>query len=372
MSNITRYLQPHITKDLEKKMVFVSGPRQVGKTTMALTLPEAEKGYMNWDIDEDRENILQRKFPIASLWVFDEIHKYRSWRRLLKGFFDDKEMEQRMLVTGSARLDYYRYGGDSLQGRYFFWRLHTLSCAELQISNQSDFVDLCTLGGFPEQFTGDSQKDSRRWSREYRNRLIQDDLLNIENIRDIGNLELLMLRLPECVGSPLSVNALREDLQVNHRTVDNWLRILERMYAIFRLAPFGADHIRAVKKEQKHYHYDWTLVKNPGERFENCVACHLLKWVHFLQDSEGRDIELRYFRDVDGREVDFVIVENSVPLLCVECKLSQTDVHPALKYFKERFPDCKAIQLLAESEKEFKTQKGIFIQPAYKFLAELV
>ena len=94
-----------------------------------------------------------------------------------------------------------------------------------------------------------------------------------------------MVRLPELVGSPLSVNALREDPQVSHATVANWLAILERLYALFRVSPFGAPRIRAVKKEQKHY---------PGgaPRFENLVGDHLQKWVHFVQDTEGRGASL--------------------------------------------------------------------------------
>jgi predicted AAA+ superfamily ATPase len=173
------------------------------------------------------------------------------------------------------------------------------------------------------------------------------------------------------VGSPLSINALREDLQVNFATVARWLAVLERMYAVFRVAPFGAARIRAVKKEQKHYHFDWTLVKKAGPRLENCLACHLLKWVHFLQDSEGRDVELRYFRDVDRREVDFVVVEDNLPILCVECKWGETTVAPALCYFKRKFPQCRALQITADDTDGYRSPEGIDVMPAYAFLREL-
>jgi len=157
-------------------------------------------------------------------------------------------------------------------------------------------------------------------------RLVREEVAGLERIQDLGNLELLALRLPELVGSPLSINALREDLQLSHKTVDSWLKVLERLYAIFRLPPFGAPRIRAVKKEQKHYHFDWSLVPSEPARFENLIASHLLKWVHFEQDARGRDIELRYFRDTDGREVDFVVAERRHPQLFVECKWGDTDV----------------------------------------------
>ena len=204
--------------------------------------------------------------------MFDEIHKYRLWRRFLKGLYDRRRPRQRILVTGSARLDFYRHGGDSLQGRYHLLRLHPLSAGELGLRRPAELRDLLTLGGFPEPFFGGDQTEARRWSREYRNLLVREELTSLERVTDLGRLELLMVRLPALVGSPLSVNALREDLQVAHATVANWLAILERLYALFRVSPFGAPRIRAVKKEQKHYHLDWSVVPEEPARFENLVG----------------------------------------------------------------------------------------------------
>ena len=306
----------------------MAGPRQVGKTTLALDLPDARDGYMNWDVDEDRERILRRELPPANLWTFDEIHKYRGWRNLLKGLYDGRRDGQRILVTGSGRLELFGFGGDSLQGRYHLLRLHPFSVAESGVTTEADLDQLLRLGGFPEPFLAGSEVEGRRWSRQYRTRLLEEDVAALTNIRDLGRLEETMLRLPDLVGSPLSVNALREDLQVAHRTVASWLDTLERLYAIFRLPPFGAPRIRAVKQERKHYHFDWSLVTDPGARFENMVACHLLKWVHYQQDTQGRDLELRYFRDVDRREVDLVVVEGREPILLVECKLPRPRHRP--------------------------------------------
>ena len=275
-------------------MVFVAGPRQVGKTTLARMLPGARRGYLNWDVAEDRERILRRELPPARLWVFDEIHKYRNWRNYLKGLYDAHGARPggaRILVTGSARLEAYRFGGDSLQGRYHLLRLHPLSAAELGLTTPDDLRGLLTLGGFPEPYFGSSQVEARRWSRDHRTLLIREEVTSLERIQDLGRLELLMLRLPELVGSPLSINAVREDLQVSHKTAAAWLQVFERLYAIFRLPPFGAPTIRAVKKEQKHYHLDWSVVPSEAPRFENLVACHLLKWVHHQQDTQGRDVE---------------------------------------------------------------------------------
>jgi predicted AAA+ superfamily ATPase len=372
VASLTRYLVPQVRRDLAKKMVFVAGPRQVGKTTLAKSLPGGQAGYLNWDVAEHRERILRRELPATKLWVFDELHKYRSWRNYLKGLFDSRSAGRQILVTGSARLDFYRFGGDSLQGRYHLLRLHPLSVAELGLTKRTELQDLLNLGGFPEPYFGGSAIEARRWSRDHRTLLIREEVASLERVQDLGNLELLMLRLPELVGSPLSINALREDLQVTHKTVAHWLQILERLYAIFRLSPFGAPRIRAVKKEQKHYHWDWSVIQESSLRFENLVAGHLLKWVHHEQDAKGRDLELRYFRDTDRREVDFVVVERRTPQLFVECKWGDAEVDRGLRYLKARFPKCEAWQISATGTKDYVTPDDIRVAPAMQLLPGLV
>jgi hypothetical protein len=369
---LDRYLISQIREDLTRKMVFVGGPRQVGKTTLAKKLLIDDQGYLNWDIQEHRERILRHEFYPSKLWVFDEIHKYRLWRNYLKGVYDNKSSEQQILVTGSAKLDYYRYSGDSLQGRYYYLRMHPLSLAELKSHSQEDLMALLNLSGFPEPFFSSSEIEARRWSREHRNRLIREDLVQLENVRNFGSLELLSLRLPELVGSPLSINSLREDLQLSHKTVALWLQIFERLYSIFRLSPFGAPKIRAVKKEQKHYHFDWTLVPDMALRFENLVASALLKWVHYRQDAFGEDIDLQYFRDVDGREVDFILVSKKVPISLIECKWSDGEISQSLKYLKKHFPECAAWQISAIGKKDYINDHGIRVCPAVIFLADLI
>jgi hypothetical protein len=238
--------------------------------------------------------------------------------------------------------------------------------------SDADLRQLLLLGGFPEPLLGGSQVDARRWSREYRTRLVREEIADLERVHDLTALEELAMRLPELVGSPLSINALREDLQVSHKTASGWIAILERMYAVFRLAPFGAPRIRAVKKEQKHYHFDWSLVPEEPPRFENLIASHLLKWVHFEQDAKGRDLDLRYFRDTDGREVDFVVVERRTPILLVESKWGDDTVDRGLRYLKAKFPSAEAWQVSATGRKDYVSPEGVRVAPAARLLAGLV
>jgi predicted AAA+ superfamily ATPase len=375
---IARYIENAVSADLDRKMVFVGGPRQSGKTTMAKHLCEERGGdtvkrYLSWDAAADREDIIRESFPAEpGPLVLDEIHKFSRWRQIVKGLFDKRGHELQILVTGSARLDHYRRGGDSLQGRYHFYRLFPLSCAELAAPTNSTIEDLLTYGGFPEPFLLQSERESRRWSREYRSRVIQGDLTDLENVQDVGIIESMALRLPDLVGSPLSLNGLREDLQVSHQSVSRWIGMLENLYMIFRVYPFGAPKIRAVKKEAKHYHLDWTVVSDRGFRFENLVACHLAKWVYYLQDSEGRNVDLRYFRDVDKREVDFVITEGKKPTHFIECKSSGKVASPSLRYLKARFPSVSAIQVSLDNDVDLMTKEGVRICSAHLFLKDLV
>lgn len=373
MGMLPRALSTQVAADLETKMVLLSGPRQSGKTTVAKTLlgrqrTGAASRYLNWDDDEARTRVLNREFPHEGLVVFDELHKFSRWRNFLKGLFDTHGTALRILVTGSARLDLYRRGGDSLQGRYHHLRLYPLSLKEAGASLR----DLMTLGPFPEPLLAGSAAAARRWSRQYRSRLIREDVASLERVHEIGAMEQLSVRLPGLVGSPLSLNGLREDLQVAHKTVERWVDILERLMFVFRLAPFGPPRIKAVKKSRKHYLFDWTPIADQGARFENLIAFHLLKECHYLEDVDGFDTELRFFRDVEGREVDFVQLKAGTAVRFVECKVADTVISPALLFLRRKFPTVESVQVLATRGVDRVGREGVRLVSADRFLAELV
>ena len=333
-----RYLIKAIEKDLQKKMVFVGGPRQVGKTTLTQhLLGKNQDGYLNWDNVEHREKILKRELPPSKIWIFDEIHKYARWRNLIKGIYDTTRSERKIIVTGSARLDYYRKGGDSLVNRYRHFRLHPLSLCELSSHpTASDLDRLLKFSGFPEPFFEARENEHRIWRRDRVQRVIREDLRDLEYVREISLIEHLVQLIPEKVGAPLSIKSIREDLGVDHKSVERWLQILENIYICFRISPFGSKRIRAVKKEQKVYLWDWTMVEEEGFRLENLIASQLLKYCHFIEDTEGHSMELRFLRDTDKREVDFVVLKNQKPLFAVEAKTGEKNISPAISYFELR------------------------------------
>jgi len=370
-----RYIKKPVISDLKSKMVFIGGPRQVGKTTLALSfLPEPNTkspGYFNWDDVSDKSKLLKGELPPkAKIIILDEIHKFARWRNLVKGFFDKKREEMSFLITGSARLDYYSKGGDSLQGRYHYYRLHPFSLRELSAVPTKDDLDLLLkFGGFPEPLFKSEEKFWRRWQKERLQRVIYDDIRDLETVKEISLLELLASELPHRVGSPLSVKNLKELLQVAHETVERWLKIFERMYHCFRIPPFGSLKVRAVKKEQKMYLWDWSLIEEAGPRFENFIASQLLKYCQFIEDTEGYRMELRFLRDTDKREIDFVVIKDGKPEFAVECKTGEKDISPSIHYFKERVKIPKFYQV-HRGQKDYE-KNGIRVLPVLTFCKEL-
>jgi predicted AAA+ superfamily ATPase len=368
-----RYLRPVISKFLEKKMVFLGGPRQVGKTTLCLSFLDnpgpQNPAYLNWDDLASRSQLRKGELPADPLLVLDEVHKYKLWRGLIKGFYDKNRGQQNYLVTGSARLDHYRRGGDSLMGRYRYLRLHPLSVGEVGIKNAADLNTLLELGGFPEPFFSQSKSERNIWSRERQYRVINDDVADLENLKELTRMELLTETLESRVGSLLSLKSFEEDLSVSQKTVAHWMDILDCVYFSFRISPWGTPKIRAIKKAQKVYLWDWSDVENKEARFENLVACQLLKYCHFLEDTQGEKMELRYLRDTTGREVDFVVMKNRKPQFGVECKTGERQVSPAITYFQSRTSVPKFYQVHLGAA-DYLSQ-GVRVLPFLKFCQDL-
>ncbi|OHD67593.1 MAG: AAA family ATPase [Spirochaetes bacterium RBG_13_68_11] len=358
-------------------MVFVGGPRQVGKTTFALGFlrggSESHPGYLSWDDVMTRGALLRGELPPNQrLLVLDEIHKYAGWRNLLKGFYDTRKTLTSFLVTGSARLDYYRRGGDSLQGRYHHYRLHPFSLGEMgSAPTAEDLAQLLRFGGFPEPLLKGDERAWRRWQRERVALVIGEDLRNLEHVREVSLLELLAEELPNRVGAPLSVRGLALQLHASHEAVERWISIFERLYLCFRIPPFGAPRIRAVRKEQKLYLWDWSMIPGDGERFENLVASQLLKYCHFLEDTEGYRMELRFLRDTDRREVDFVVLRDRRPVFAVECKTGERRASDAAAYFRARTTIPRFYQVHLGRKDYEDAEIGVRVLPFRTFCAEL-
>ncbi|MBI4235333.1 ATP-binding protein, partial [Candidatus Peregrinibacteria bacterium] len=271
------------------------------------------------------------------------------------GIFDKYGQKYSILVTGSSRLDLYKKGGDSLLGRYHYYRLHPFSLAEINQANSDQrpmkelkFIDkgsqknaqkfkmLFEFGGFPEPLLHKSKTVLRRWHNERLDRLIKEDIRDTTVIRDLSGLQILAELIEEKAAGQLSINSLREDLQVNHKTASSWVDILEQFYFHFRIYPFASNTIKSLRKEAKIYLWDWSAVKEESKKLENIVASHLLKFVHLLKDREGYKADLHYLRDISGREVDFLVSVDKKPWFAVEVKNSSEETSPWLNYYKER------------------------------------
>jgi hypothetical protein len=386
---IGRTLLPEVSSLFSRwgKMVFLSGPRQVGKTTLAKELQKQAGGalYFNWDLISDRKRLARDPYFFDKeaweprrprLLIFDEIHKYVRWKSYLKGVYDGFHEKYLVLVTGSGRLDLYRKGGESLLGRYVGVPLLPLTVGELlgkrptwrEFKNTAGvsppilarsrgaFERLFRFGGFPEPYLRGDPEFYRVWSSTRSQLLVREDIRDATNIRNISLLETLVHLLEPRVGSPLSVNSLREDLGVAFETVREWLDVLSNFYYCFRVPPYSRTLTRSLRKEAKLFLYDWAELESPGARFENLVALHLLKAARTWTALGEATVELHYLRDKEKREVDFLLVANRKPFLLVECKRGKEQISQPLLYYQERLQAPVAIQLLLEQGHNHETR----------------
>lgn len=376
--NAERHLVARIRADLPRKLVILTGPRQAGKTTLARQLladyPRAQ--YLNWDVPADREIIATGAWsPRAGLVVFDEIHKMRDWKTFLKGAWDGRSTDQAMLVTGSARMETFRQGGESLAGRYFAWRLHPFSVREAVDSLGMQPVEaldrLLERGGFPEPFLAADNMAAERWRSQYATDLVREDVLEFSRVHEIRNLQLFVDLLRERVGSPIKISSLAQMLQIAPNTATRYLEILEALYIVFRVTPWHRDVARSILKESKVYFFDTGLVKgDAGARLENAVAAMLLKHAHYRQDAEGKAVMLHTIRDKEHHEIDFVLAEENTITDLVEVKQAAAAVSPYLHRMAEHFPQAKAVQIVAELRQE--AQRGkVEVTSAAEWLAGL-
>ena len=307
----------------------------------------------------------------AALVAFDELHKFPKWKRWIKGLYDTRPAGQNFIVTGSARLDVYRRGGDSLLGRYHYWRLHpfTLSERPSRMTPEEALRRLMILGGFPEPFLEGDETFARRWRRERIDRVLRDDVRDLESIRNIQSLTLLVDALRSRVGSTVVLGNIATDLAVSPTTLKTWLEVLERMYLVFTVPPLTRDLPRAVRKLPKVYFFDTgDVIGDEGARFENVVATALLKRLHYLEDKFGYRYELRYLRDKEGREVDFVILRDNVVQELIECKYGDTTVSSALRYYAEKLRPRRVSQVVARPTQRL-SAGAITIVDAHEYLS---
>ena len=375
---MNRLIESHLERDLTRKMVFLTGPRQSGKTTLAGLIAEKfpSAQMLNWDVLADRRVILSQSWvPDTKLLVFDELHKMKEWRPWLKGVYDGRAREQAILVTGSARLDVFRQAGESLAGRYFSWHLLPVTVHELvavtDFSPEEALSRLLERGGFPEPLLADTETDARRWRQLYLDGLIRDDILEFSRIGEVRAMRLFVQMLRERIGSPVSLASIARDLQISPTTLGRYLQILETLHIVFLVRPFHHNIARALLKEPKVYFYDTGLViGDDGTRFENACATMLYAQIKLMREALGRETSLHYIRNKEGREIDFVICDSGAPLQFIESKWADPKIPKYLATIASRFPSAKATLLVRHLRQ--REQRGLIsVEPAADWLANL-
>jgi predicted AAA+ superfamily ATPase len=347
-----------ILKDLTKKMVLLTGPRQVGKTYLAkqIALKYQHPVYLNFDNIEDKNIIYNQTWlEKTDLLIFDEIHKMPDWKNYLKGIYDTKPLHLHLLVTGSARIELFDKLGDSLAGRYFLHRLLPLSVSELNQIKTSISIDaLIHKGGFPEPYLSENLTDANRWRMQYINSLLSTDVFDFDKIQNIQAIRTIFELLRRRVGSTISYQSLARDTSVSPTTAKKYVEILEALYIIFRVTPYSTNIARSLIKEPKIYFYDTGLVLgDDGAKLENLVAISLLKHVYAKADYLGENFCLKYIRTKEGTEIDFVLVQDDIINLAIEVKVSDNTLSKSLFHFHHKY-HFKAIQVVQSLRQEKK------------------
>ena len=371
-----RYLEQQIINDLSRKIVLLMGPRQSGKTTLAKQL-SSRYDYFNYDADEDRLALKEKSWDREKpLLLFDELHKMPQWKRWLKGIYDTEGIPPNILVTGSARLDIHQNVGDSLAGRYFQYRLHPLDLKEICNHFNSDpevnFARLWDCSGFPEPFIEGDSNYYKRWRRSHLEIILRQDFLDLHTVRDIKAIETLVLLLKQRIGSSVSYANLARDLERDPQTIKHWLQILENLYVIFPVTPYHKNIARALLKEPKYYFYDHTHAENgDGAKLENIVACALLKEIHYCEDTTGIKGRLYYLRTKDGKELDFLVCFDNMPVLIIEVKLSDANTAAGFRHFSQYFPNVQKLQLVKDIKREKTFENGLAVRALIPWLKDI-
>jgi predicted AAA+ superfamily ATPase len=381
-------------------MLFLMGARQVGKTTVAHMLSDTykKKAYFNWDNDVHRRLIISgQKFveqvlPIHTLGdkpliIFDELHKYPGWKNYIKGFHDQYKDHYNVIVTGSAHLNVFQKGGDSLMGRYFPFTIHPLSVGELGLSSiqnlvrspvqisANDYDALYNFGGFPAPYIHREREGYLQWKRSRLSQLFREDIRDISEVRKVAKLEVCATLLEFQSGNILNRSTIANHIQVAVETINHWIEILKQFYYLFTVQPWSTNIPHAITKEPKVYLTDWSFVQDEGARFETFVACHLKKSVDFWNELGKGDFELYYLRDKNQREVDFLVTQNNTPWMLVEAKSPEQALSKSLRHYKELTKAPYAFQVTHKMEyvdHDCFANEGSYIVPAKTFLSQLV
>jgi len=322
-------------------IVWLTGVRRVGKTTLAKALPEAL--YINCDLPRHQEQLRDPEFffrqvktPVV---ILDEVHRLEDPSGVLK-IGADEFPQLRILATGSSTLAATRKFRDSLTGRKRVVYLPPVLASELPAFGGASIQERLLRGGMPQRILDDNEDPEfySEWLDSYFARDIQELFRVSKRMEFLKLVELLIRRN----GSLLEITSMSREVRITRPTVSTYLDILETTHVIRRLRPYHRGGRREILAQPKCYVFDtgfvayyngWATLRPDecGTLYENLVLDELSARLP-LQT-------LHYWRDKQQREIDFVIPQPDGICHTIECKWNPAKYTTRnLKAFRANYP----------------------------------
>jgi predicted AAA+ superfamily ATPase len=348
--------------------VALLGPRQVGKTTLALEIgDERPSVYLDMESLSDQAKLTDAEAYLQDredrLVILDEVHRAPDLFQSLRGLIDrgrrHGKASGRFLLLGSASVDLLRQSGETLAGRISYLELGPFDSLEI---SADDLQILWARGGFPSSFLAPNDLLSFRWRQDFIRTYLERDVPQFGPRIPAETLRRLWTMLAHSQGEMLNGANLGRALGIDAKTVARYLDLLVDLLLVRRLAPWHGNPGKRLVKSPKLYVRDSGLTHALlGLPTQEAVLGHPVagaSWEGFVIESllaaAPADVEAHFYRSADGAEIDLVLTLPDQTLWAIEIKRSSApklergfyhacaDLNPARRFVvyggRERFP----------------------------------
>ncbi len=369
------FWQQRLEKAWERKsVVWLSGVRRVGKTSLCQSLPEIE--YFDCELPRVRRLMEDPEQFLRGLGrkrvVLDEVHRLPNPSELLKIAADHFPQVQ-VLATGSSTLGASARFSDTLTGRKAAVWLTPMNLGDLEAFGRTDLDHRFLRGGLPPFFLASElpEADFQEWVDGYWSK----DVLELFRLEKRASFQRFFELLLAQSGGIFEASRFARPCEVSRTTIANYLAVLEATHVAHVLRPFSSHAASEIVAAPKVYGFDTGFVCTHRGIRELRRDDRGSLWEHLVLNELHGHLErdtLRYWRSKHGHEVDLVIEQRGAPPIAVECKWSANDFDPAnLRSFHNRYLESPLMVVAADVDRSFEKRYGD-LEVAFRGLPALV